>query len=85
MAPFADDAENQIDQDLMQIENGMLCKGPIRQRLKEYKVALSRGYDFMKKYEQRIHNASTPSASKLCYVPGDDHVRCEIELRCLCL
>ena len=45
MAPFADDAQNQIDQDLMQIENGMLCKGPQRQRLKEYKVALSRGYD----------------------------------------
>ena len=45
MAPFADDAQNQIDQDLMQIENGMLCKGPQRQRLKEYKVALSRGYN----------------------------------------
>ena len=35
-------------------------------------MALSRGYDFMKKYEQRIHNASTSSARKLCYVPGDD-------------
>ena len=27
-----------------------------------------------KKYKHRIHNTSTPSASKLCYVPGDEHV-----------
>ena len=36
MDPFADEAENQVEQDLMQFESGMLCKGPLRQRLKEY-------------------------------------------------
>ena len=73
MAPFADEAENQIDQDLMQIESGMLCKGPLRQRLKEYKVTLARGYDFMKKYEQRIQQCfSARCGRKQSYVPGDD-------------
>ena len=51
----------------------MLCKGPLRQRLKEYELALKRGYDFMKKYEQRIHNCKSGRCnSKFTYVPGDD-------------
>ena len=66
LAPFADEAENQVEQDLMQFESGMLCKGPLRQRLKEYKNALARGYDFMKKYEQRIQQGfSARSGRKL--------------------
>ena len=73
MEPFADEAENQIEQDLMQFESGMLCKGPLRQRLKEYKDALARGYDFMKKYEQRIQQCdSARRGRKLDYVPGHD-------------
>ena len=73
MQPFADVAVNLIDQDLMRIENGMLCQGPLRERIRGYRQTLLRGYDFMKVYEDRIQKAVKTKPGKTCYVPG-----CEI-------
>ena len=63
----------------MSLKQGPVCdtfimssKG-LRQRRKDYKNYLQRGYDFMKKYEERFHKLDERQhKSKLSYVPGDD-------------
>ncbi len=66
---FADEAENRIDQDLMQLEAAERSR-PLLRRYQKYLQALQ--YDFMNVYKERIERVRHMHRGKETYVPGEE-------------
>ena len=73
MEGFADEAENRLDQDLLQLASGNRTRD-LQRRLKKYQnfiaAADTANTEFALKYKERILNAATTTAGVVTYVPG---------------
>ena len=73
MEGFADEAENRLDQDLLQLASGNRTRD-LQRRLKKYQnfiaAADTANTEFALKYKERILNAATATAGVVTYVPG---------------
>ena len=75
MEGFADEADNRLDQDLLQLASGNRTRD-LQRRLKKYQNFIAdadtANTEFALKYKERILNAAATPAREGTYVPGSE-------------